>query len=134
MCIRDSGDGGRLIYGAVAARTMNKLLTCDRDSFSRISLPDCNSNAASRLRFGTFRAAATVPDGWDSLAGRIYSKGTDMRTYLLLLLAALVPAAAAVDSADFSNALAGAAKAFFLVAPVFLAVGSIIGLLARRRS
>ena len=57
-----------------------------------------------------------------------------MRTYLLLVLAALVPAAAAVDSADFGNVLAAAAKAFFLVAPVFLAVGSIIGLLARRRS
>lgn len=58
----------------------------------------------------------------------------NMRTYLLLVLAALVPTAAAVDSADFGNALAAAAKAFFLVAPVFLAVGSVIGLLARRRS
>jgi len=56
-----------------------------------------------------------------------------MRVYLLLILALLVPAAAAFDSVHFLSVFAAAAKVFFLVAPVVLAVGSVIGLLARRR-
>ena len=64
----------------------------------------------------------------------INSKGKDMRAYLLLLLVVLVPTAAAFDSIDFSSAFAAAAKVFFLVAPIVFAVGSAIGLLARRRS
>lgn len=57
-----------------------------------------------------------------------------MRAYLLLLLVLLVPTAAAFDSVDFSSVFAGAAKVFFLVAPIVFAVASAIGLLSRRRS
>lgn len=58
-----------------------------------------------------------------------------MRTYLLLFLVLLVPAVAvAFDSVQFSTVFAAAAKVFFLVAPVAMAVGSVVGLLARRRS
>ena len=57
-----------------------------------------------------------------------------MRAYLLLLLVLLVPTAAAFDSVDFSSVFAGAAKVFFLVAPIVFAVACAIGLLARHRS
>jgi hypothetical protein len=56
-----------------------------------------------------------------------------MRAYVLLVVALLVPAAAAFDFVPFSNVFAAAAKVFFLVAPIVLAVGSVVGLLARRR-
>lgn len=57
-----------------------------------------------------------------------------MRAYLLMLLVVLIPAIAALDSGGLSTVFAAAAKAFFLIAPIVLAVGSVIGLFSRRRA
>jgi len=57
-----------------------------------------------------------------------------MRIYLVLVMLVLVPAAAVFDPVDVSTALGTAARGFFLVAPILFALGTVVGLLARRRS
>jgi hypothetical protein len=57
-----------------------------------------------------------------------------MRAYLLMLMVVLIPAIAAFESGGLSIVFAAAANAFFLIAPIVLAVGSVIGLLSRRRA
>jgi|HubBroStandDraft_5_1064220.scaffolds.fasta_scaffold4759656_1 hypothetical protein len=58
-----------------------------------------------------------------------------MKGYAVLLLVILVPAlAAAFASVGVSSIFAAAADVFFLVAPIILVVGSLVGLLSRRRA
>jgi uncharacterized membrane protein YtjA (UPF0391 family) len=58
-----------------------------------------------------------------------------MKGYAVLLLVILVPLlAAAFDSVGVSSVCAAAAGVFFLVAPIILVVGSLVGLLSRRRA
>ncbi|HUY14212.1 MAG TPA: hypothetical protein VMX16_11370 [Terriglobia bacterium] len=58
-----------------------------------------------------------------------------MKVFTLMLLVFLGPATtAALESADMASICAGAAKVFFLVAPIVFMVGSAIGLLSRSRA
>jgi hypothetical protein len=57
------------------------------------------------------------------------------KAYAVMLSVVLVPGVAtAFDPVDISSFCAAAANVFFLVAPVVLAVGSLIGLLSYRRA
>jgi uncharacterized membrane protein YtjA (UPF0391 family) len=60
-------------------------------------------------------------------------EGEKMKTYIIMLLVLLLPAAAILDPADMGGACAAIARVLFLIVPVIFIAGSAAGLVSRSR-